>query len=79
MNATDARVDVLAAAVRAIALTLTPQQAALAEAVMRREVQCLAAQRLPPAVDHAAADEVLAVLAALGRMSRDEELSAARA
>jgi hypothetical protein len=63
----NARLDVIAAAVRAIASTLGPEQAAAATSAFRRELKPIAARPLPSKADQAASAEVAAVLAALGR------------
>jgi hypothetical protein len=52
---TAARLDVLAAAVRAIASTLSPEQAAAATAAFHHELKPIAARPLPGKADQAAA------------------------
>ena len=66
-DSANARPDVLAAAVRAIASTPDSEQAASATAAFRRELEPIAARLLPDKADQAASAEVAAVLTALVR------------
>jgi hypothetical protein len=63
-TATDARLEVLAAAVRAIAQTLTPEQASLASSLFLRYAR--SAEPVSDAADEAASAELVGVLSALG-------------
>jgi hypothetical protein len=66
-SATDARLEVLAAAVRAIAQTLTPEQSKLATALFLRHVEPVGRQQLRDVADQAASAEVVSVMMALAR------------
>jgi hypothetical protein len=65
---TAARLDVRAAAVRAIASAQPPDQAAAATAAFHHELKPIAARPLPGKADQAASVEVASVLAALARL-----------
>ncbi len=63
----DARVEVLAAAVRALAQVLTPEQAALAASLFLRYAQPIGRESLSDHADQAASAEVASVMMALAR------------
>ncbi|MFP5399678.1 MAG: hypothetical protein ACLGIT_15240 [Gammaproteobacteria bacterium] len=62
MTPTDARVEVLAAAVRAFAQVLTPEQSAAAAALFLRYAEPLGLQALPGSTDQAASAEVASIM-----------------
>ena len=67
MTSTDARVEALAAAVRAVAQVLTPEQSSLASALFLRHVEHVGRQPLSGHADQAASAEVVSVMLALAR------------
>jgi hypothetical protein len=67
MTPVDARIEVLAAAVRALAQTLTPEQASLAASLFLRHAASLGRSRLTGSADQAASAEVVSVMMALAR------------
>jgi hypothetical protein len=67
MTPTDARLEVLAAAVRALAQVLTPEQSSLASAMFLRHVEQVGRQPLSDHADQAASAEVVSVMMALAR------------
>jgi hypothetical protein len=67
MTAIEARVEVLGAAIRAIAVAMPPEHAAAATNTFLRIVEPLGCRRLSDAADQAASAEVVSVMMALAR------------
>lgn len=65
MTATEARIEVLAAAVRAVAQSLTPEQAVTANAMLIEYLRPLTDRPLPDVVGSAMAREVAGLIVAL--------------
>lgn len=67
MTATDARVEVLAAAVRAFAQVLTPEQSSAAAGLFLRYAEPLGRQPLPSSTDQVASAEIASIMLAFAR------------
>jgi hypothetical protein len=67
MTTTEARIEVLAAAVRAMAQVLPPEQSAMASALFLRHVASLGREQLSDLADQAAAAEIVGVMMSLAR------------
>ena len=67
MTSTEARIDVLAAAVRALAQSLPPEHATLTASRFLRHAAALGRERLSDHADQVAAAEVAAVMMALAK------------
>lgn len=67
LTPTDARVEVLAAAVRAFAQVLTPEQSAAAAGLFLRYSEPLGRQALPSSTDQVASAEIASIMLALAK------------
>jgi hypothetical protein len=67
MTATDARVEVLAAVIRALAQALPAEQSEVAASLFLRHARPTASEVLSDAADQAASAEVVGVMMALAR------------
>lgn len=67
MTTTEARLEVLAAAVRAMAQVLPPEQSTLASALFLRHVASPGREQLSELAEQAAAAEVIGVMMSLAR------------
>lgn len=67
MTPTDARLEVLAAAVRAFAQVLTPEQSTLASALFLRHVEHVGRQPLSGHANQAASAEIASIMLVLAK------------